>query len=93
MIAPAPSPRVYYRVAVALGLLLVLTIVAAKLELGPLTTVVNLAIAIAKAILVAVFFMHLRYREAPLRVFALAGLFWLVILFTLTLSDYLSRAQ
>ena len=92
MTGSLPSKGVYYAVAVALMLLLVATIVAAKLELGALANVVNLGIAIVKAALVALFFMHLRYREPAMRVFALAGLFWLVILFTLTLSDYLTRA-
>ncbi len=87
-----PSKKVYYAVAVALMLLLVATVAAAKMELGALANVANLGIAIIKALLVALFFMHLRYREPAMRVFALAGLFWLVILFTLTLSDYLTRA-
>ncbi len=87
-----PSKAVYYVVATALMLLLVATIGAAKMELGPLGNVVNLGIAICKALLVALFFMHLHYREPAMRIFALAGLFWLVILFTLTLSDYLTRA-
>lgn len=87
-----PSKAVYYRVAVALLVLLVITIITAKMELGRLTNVVNVLIAGLKATLVALFFMHLRYREPAMRIFALAGLFWLTILFTLTLSDYLTRA-
>jgi cytochrome c oxidase subunit 4 len=92
MTGTVPSKTVYYAVAAVLMLLLVATVVAAKLELGALANVVTLGIAAAKALLVALFFMHLRYREPAMRVFALAGLFWLVILFTLTLSDYLTRA-
>ena len=87
-----PSKAVYYRVAVALLVLLVITIITAKMELGRLTNVVNVLIAGLKANLVALFLMHLRYREPAMRIFALAGLFWLTILFTLTLSDYLTRA-
>jgi cytochrome c oxidase subunit 4 len=92
MTGTMPSNRVYYAVAAALMLLLAATIVAAELELGVLANVVTLGIALTKAVLVALFFMHLRYREPAMRVFALAGLFWLVILFALTLSDYVTRA-
>jgi caa(3)-type oxidase subunit IV len=61
--------------------------VARAVEDGPFAGIPG-----TKALLVALFFMHLRYREPAMRVFALAGLFSLVILFTLTLSDYLTRA-
>jgi cytochrome c oxidase subunit IV len=48
-------------------------------------------IAFAKASLVALIFMHLRYSRRLMRVVAAAGLFWLGILIALTMSDYLTR--
>jgi cytochrome c oxidase subunit 4 len=76
--------------AVLLGLL-VLTLILAGLPLGPLGTVVALAIAIIKAGIVACFFMHLNTSSPLTRLVACAGLFWLGILLALTLTDYLTR--
>jgi len=68
-----------------------LTVGAAYLEMGWLNTPVALAIAICKASLVVLFFMHVRYNTPLIWVFAAAGFFWLLILFSLTLQDYMSR--
>jgi cytochrome c oxidase subunit 4 len=61
------------------------------LHLGILNPILNLSIAVAKAGLVAWFFMHLRAASPAARLFAGAALFWLVILFALGLSDWLAR--
>ncbi len=82
----------YFIVAACLGALLALTLVAAELDLGMLNTPLAVAIAMAKAVLIVLFFMHVRYGSPLLRVFAAGGFLWLVILFVLTLSDYLTRA-
>lgn len=86
-----PTAKVYYATGVALFLLLAATIVASKLSLGTAAPIVALGIAAAKAALVALFFMHLRYSNGISRLFAFAGLFWLVILMGITLADYLTR--
>lgn len=75
----------------ALMALLATTFAAAFVPMGAFNSVVNLAIAVVKAALVAVFFMHLRRPDATLRLAAAAGLFWLGILFVLTFSDFLTR--
>ena len=49
------------------------------------------AVAVAKAALVGMFFMHLAHRGGVIRLFALGGFVWLALLFTLTLADYLTR--
>jgi cytochrome c oxidase subunit 4 len=85
------SPTLYYRVFGVLMLLTAMTVTAAYLDLGPLNTPIALAIAVAKAVLVILFFMHVRYGSHLTRVVVASGFFWLVILFVLTLSDYLSR--
>lgn len=83
--------RTYRNVAAVLGVLLVATVGARWLALGPLTVVVAMGIATAKAILVALYFMHLREANWAQRVFAGVGVLWLGILIFLTLSDYVHR--
>jgi cytochrome c oxidase subunit IV len=76
------------------GALLVLTLITAGvafLNLGPLNTPVALAIAFTKAALVMIYFMHLRHSTFLARVFAGAGLIWLLHFIIFTLSDYLTR--
>ncbi|HEX8708978.1 MAG TPA: cytochrome C oxidase subunit IV family protein [Pyrinomonadaceae bacterium] len=86
------SRTVYF---VIFGLLMVgtiLTVVAAEIDLGgQLNTIVALTIAVAKATLVVLYFMHVRYSSRLTWVIVVAGFFWLGILFVLTMSDYLSR--
>jgi cytochrome c oxidase subunit 4 len=60
-------------------------------DFGALSIVVALAIAVAKALLVALIFMHVRHSKALTQVVVAGGLLWLVILLALTLSDYLTR--
>lgn len=86
------SSAIYYRVFAGLIALLVLTVAAATLDLGAWNVPVALAIAGAKAALVMVYFMHLRTTTWLVRIWSMAGVAWLVILFTLTLSDYFTRA-
>ena len=61
------------------------------MDLGPWNTVVALGIAFLKATLVALFFMHVKYSPRLTQVVVAGGLFWLVILIALTLSDFVSR--
>jgi cytochrome c oxidase subunit IV len=85
-----PLP-VYHSVLGALMVLLILTLVAAHYDLGEWNLVIAMTIAVAKMLLVVLFFMHLRYSSGLVRLFAGAAIFWLSILFTLSLSDYFSR--
>ncbi len=77
------------------GALLVMTLAttgAAFIDLGGnLNTVVAMLIAACKALLVILFFMHVRYSSRLTWVFVGAGFFWLMILLSLTLADVLSR--
>jgi len=75
----------------ALMILLAATFLLAHANLGKLNVPVSMAIACLKALLVAIFFMRLRMSDGVHRIFALAGVFWLGILLTLSLSDALSR--
>src|SRR6266567_8487950 len=81
----------YVLVFVSLILLTALTTAVAYVNLGPFNTVVALLIAMVKASLVGLFFMHLKWSSHLARLAALAALFWLAILIALSLSDYLTR--
>lgn len=83
--------KTYYKVAIALLVLFVLTVAAAYVDLGGFNIIVALTIAVVKALLVVLYFMHVRYGNKLVWVFACAGFFWLVILFALTMSDYITR--
>ena len=61
------------------------------IDLGPFNLIVALAIAIIKALLVALFFMHIKGGNRLLHLAAAAGLLWLFILLALTFSDYATR--
>ena len=87
----AASSRIYYVVFLVLLACTYLTWQVAYFDLGPLNTLAALGIAIVKATLVVLFFMHARSSSRLTWVVIMAGLFWLGILFALTASDYLTR--
>ncbi len=81
----------YYMVFGALILGTILTVAAAKVDMGALNNIVMLVIACTKASLVILFFMHVRWSSRLTWVVAMAGFFWLLILFGIGMSDYMSR--
>ena len=86
-------PRIYYRVYGILLAATVLTWGVSRLHLGsPLGAMVALTIAVAKALLVVLFFMHVRYSSWLTWVFVGAGVAWMGHILILTMSDYLTRA-
>ncbi len=85
------SPRVYFVIFTALAVLTVVTWSVAKIDLRILNVIVALTIAVIKATLVVLYFMHVRYSSRLTWVFVCAGFFWLAILVALTLSDYETR--
>src|SRR5215213_10695559 len=91
MSAAHVAPKsMYYMVFLALVIGTILTVVAARVDMGPLNNIVMLAIACTKATLVILFFMHVRWSTRLTWVVAMSGFFWLLILFTV-LGDYMSR--
>jgi len=84
--------RVYGAVFVALLVLLALTVEAARHDLGRRNFVVAVLIAAAKALLIALYFMHVRQSTPLTKLVIAAGMLWLTILFSLTLADYWTRA-
>jgi cytochrome c oxidase subunit 4 len=85
------SRSTYFLVFGGLVLLTLLTVVVSRLPLGAWHTPAALVIAVCKASLVVLFFMHLIHSSRLTWAVALSGLFWLAILVSLTLSDYLTR--
>jgi cytochrome c oxidase subunit 4 len=81
----------YYLIFLALMVGTGLTVLVAKFDLGPLNNIVMLTVACAKALLVILFFMHVRWSSRLTWVIAGSGFFWLLILFSITMADYMSR--
>jgi cytochrome c oxidase subunit 4 len=81
----------YYRV---FGLLLALTALTtgiAFIDLGRMNTIAALAIAVVKAVVVVLFFMHVKYSRQLTRLVLISALFWFGLLLALTMTDYLTR--
>jgi len=96
MTHPIGPLRLYLVIFVALILLTGLTVSVAFFDLGGgrlhvANALAAITIALAKGLLVVLYFMHLRYSNRLTWIFAGAGVFWLLILIVLTLADYLSR--
>ena len=85
------SPKIYAAVLTALLVGTVLTVEAAKVDLGRLNIVAALAIATIKMTLVILFFMHGKYSPRRTKLVIVAGFFWLAIMLGLTLADYSTR--
>jgi cytochrome c oxidase subunit 4 len=84
--------RLYVTIWAALLSLTVMTAAVAFVDLGPFNTVVALVIASFKALLVVLFFMHVKYTsEKMTKVVFVAAIFWLLILLGLSLADYTTR--
>lgn len=86
------STKTYFKTFGALLGLLALTVGANFINLGPFNVVVALAISIAKGLLIVLFFMEVRYSHPIVWLFASASFLWLVILLTITMSDYATRS-
>jgi len=87
-----PTLGLYFTIFGALIVGTCMTWAIAFVDLGAFNPVVALAIACIKATLVILYFMHVRYSDRMTMVTVAAGFFWLLILITLSLSDYLSRS-
>jgi cytochrome c oxidase subunit 4 len=86
------SPVVYVVILFALIIGTAATVWASFLELGVWNPVIALAIACTKAILVVLFFMHVKYSSKLTMLTVAAGVFMFLVLVGMTLADYISRA-
>src|SRR5215470_39355 len=85
------SPKIYATILAALLIGTVVTVQAAKIDLGPWNIVLALTIAVVKMSLVILFFMHGKYSPRRTQLVIIAGFFWLAIMLGLTLTDYKAR--
>src|ERR1700753_12615 len=86
------TPKVYGMVYIGLLIATGITVWAAFINLGILNPIIALAIACTKAVIVILFFMHVKYQSRLVKMTVGAGFFTFLILVTMTLSDYISRA-
>ena len=96
MTHPVVPLRLYLGIFAVLILLTGVTVAIAFFDLGGgrlhlLNAIAAITIASTKGLLVVLYFMHVRFSSRLTWVFVGAGVFWLLILFVLTLADYLSR--
>jgi cytochrome c oxidase subunit IV len=89
--SPVVPKRTYYSIYVILLVCTYLTWQIAFFDLGVLNTVAAVTIAVFKAVLVVLFFMHVRHSTRLIWVVVIGSVFWLGILLTLTFGDYLTR--
>jgi cytochrome c oxidase subunit 4 len=83
--------KIYFAVFAALIALTATTTAVSFVDLGPWSTVVALGIAVLKATLVVLFFMHVKYSPRLTQIVIVGGLFWLAIMIVFTLSDFMTR--
>ena len=86
------SPVIYIIIGGSLLVLTGVTVGASYLELGIFNPIVAIAIACIKAVLVVLFFMHVKYSSKLTKLTVFCGLFTFLALIGMTLSDYFSRA-
>ncbi|HKR94446.1 MAG TPA: cytochrome C oxidase subunit IV family protein [Candidatus Angelobacter sp.] len=86
-----PTPGLYLIIFIALVIGTCATWGIAFIDLGVWNPVIALAIAVTKATLVVLFFMHIYYSSKLTKITISAGIFWLLIMITMSLSDYLTR--
>jgi cytochrome c oxidase subunit 4 len=86
------SPVIYIIIGASLLVLTGVTVGASYLELGIFNPIVAIAIACIKAVLVVLFFMHVKYSSKLTKLTVFCGLFTFLALIGMTLSDYFSRA-
>jgi len=86
------SSKMYYTIWIALMCLTVITAAVSFVDLGRFNTVVALVIATVKALLVVLFFMHVKYTSERLtKIVIVSAIFWLFLLLALSMADYGTR--
>ena len=85
-------PSIYMIVGTILLVLTGVTVWASYLEMGVFNPIVALFIAVVKATVVVLFFMHVKYSSKLTKLTLFSGLFMFLVLIALTLSDYTTRA-
>jgi cytochrome c oxidase subunit 4 len=86
------SSKLYYTIWITLMCLTVITAAVSFVDLGRFNTVIALVIATFKALLVVLFFMHVKYTSERLtKMVIVSAIFWLFLLLALSMADYSTR--
>ena len=85
------SIKIYLAIFAALMVLTATTEAVAFMDLGPMNTFVALGVAVTKATLVVLFFMHVKYSSKLTWLVVASGFFFLAIMLAFTLADVVSR--
>ena len=91
MTHPVTPVRVYVTVFAVLITLTATTVAVSRIDLGEYNFIVAITIAVIKAVLVILYFMHVKDSSAMTKLFVGAGFFWMAILLVFVLSDYMTR--
>jgi cytochrome c oxidase subunit 4 len=86
------GPKTYLLILLVLMVLTATTTGVAFIDLGIWNPIVAIGIACFKAVMVILFFMHIRYSSKVMMLTVGAGFFTFLVLITMTLSDYISRS-
>ena len=89
----AVPKSVYYVIFISLMVLTALTVFVAFQDLGALNDVVALTIAVTKATLVVLFFMHVKYSNKLVWAFVGSSILFLIFLLAFTMSDFVTRGS
>ncbi len=85
------SPLSYITIFLCLMVLTAATVWVATFDLGFFNFAVAIAIAVVKATLVILYFMHLKFSPAQIKLGMVVGIFFLLMMLTITAFDYISR--
>jgi cytochrome c oxidase subunit IV len=91
MSAHVAPVRLYIAIFAALMVLTLLTVAVTYVDLGPANLFVAMGIAVVKATLVVLYFMHVRWSDRLTAVTVMTSLVFLAVLFAFTWADYLTR--
>ena len=83
--------RTYFAIWAALLVLTYATVAVSRIELGRFNSVVALTIAVCKALLVVLYFMHVRYSTRLTKLVVVGGFLWLALMIGLTMTDEVTR--
>ena len=83
--------KIYIRNFLVLMALMILTVAVASVPLGSMNVVVALAVAVTKATLIILFFMHVKYSSKLTWVFVGGAFVWFALMMVLVSMDFASR--
>ncbi len=88
--------KTYYTIFGALMVLLLITVVAADLDMAKfglpwMNIIIALSIAVVKAVLIVMYFMHVKFSSNLVKIFSVTAYFFLIIMFGMTYGDYFTR--